>query len=226
MEEIQKHLGKFGKIQWYKIEIKDFSNTSLKKLLLNTSPISITLFVLLPFWILNPFDIYMIIFIVSMLGFIPLGIYICIRSDKKIMKSYNLTRKQLIKYEKLWALTKEKWIQKNLDENKKLYPEDLPINVLERHNDIIFANLDSVKAVMIAETEPENYRIWIYVDESFTEYDDPHLGVEIETWEEFDGFMRNFKKFVPLDEPEGENVGYGVKFTYYLSEKFKNGIIL
>ena len=224
MEEIQKFLTGFEKIIWHKVEIKDLSIFSLKYILL-------LLLIIFSFFLIvillmtdfsKPFDFYFfIIFIIILtIGSIAM-INMLFRADKKQMNSLNLTRSQLKKYEKIWILTNKRWIQKNNDINRELYPEDLPPNTLERKNDIIFANLDAVKAVMIGKTDPEDYRIWIYIDESFTEYTDPNLGVELESWEEYESFMYNFKKVVPLDEPEEENADYGVSFTYYLSQKFK-----
>jgi hypothetical protein len=121
-------------------------------------------------------------------------------------------------------LTNKRWIQKNTDINRELNPNDLPPNTIERYNDIIIVNIEPVKAVLIAESDPKNYKIWIYVDESFTKYDESYIGVEIDSWKECDEFINQFKSVVPLDEPT-EEISYGIKFIHYQSRKQSSNFI-
>ena len=125
MEEIQKFLTGFEKIRWKKVEIKDLSIFSLKYILLSTAPLFVILIVsLLTFDFSKPFDFYflIIVIIIFTIGLIAM-INMLFRADKKKMNSLNLTRNQLKKYEKMWILTNKRWIQKNIDINRELYPD-------------------------------------------------------------------------------------------------------
>lgn len=233
MEDIQQFLGRDERILWNKIggeerilrkktgedERNLWNKIQNRARIINyiTLPLICIGLLALVFSLFIVAVIFIILFfIIIAIGTIFL-IFIEARHFRRIRKIFNLSNWELGKYKKISILTNKRWIQKNIDMNRYIYPNDFPPDTIERNNDIIFANLDAVKAVMVAESDPKNYRIWIYLKESFTEYDDPHIGVEIESWGEYDKFMRCFKQFVPLGEPK-EEISYGIKFIHYIRQ--------
>jgi len=233
MEEIQQFLGKDEKILWNKISGEDrilrnktgedertlWNKIQNKARIMNYIALPLIAIALLAL----AFRIFIIAIIFTLLFFIIYvsGVLILVfmeaRHFRRIRKIFNLSNWELGKYKKISILTNKRWIQKNIDMNRYIYPKDFPPDTIERNNDIIFVNLNAVKAVMVAESDPKNYRIWIYLKEPFTEYDDPHIGVEIKSWGEYDKFMHCFKQFVLLGEPR-EEISYGVKFIHYIRQ--------
>lgn len=219
MEQILPYLGREEKILWKRTEIRDQSFTSPKSLLKYLSPFYLTILVVLVLKVtVGTVKIFAELYMLLMLAAMLLFLYHISKGDKKKLRDYNLTRTKLIHYEKTWALTKKRWIQKNLDWNTMIYPDELPPNAIEKIDDMIFVNLECIKAVLITVGNLEKYEFLMYVDESFTEYSNPNIGIELESKGEYDDFMHIFKKYVPLDEPEEEDVGDGIKFIYHLRE--------
>ncbi len=220
MEKIQQLLDQNENIIWEKSKKKDQSFTSFKKLLLLSSPYAISYIIAISlFYVLDYITFMEILYtFLLILSIILVSFYYSFRMEKKIMKKYNLNHNELKSYYKFWILTKDKWIQKNLDINTEITFEDLPPNTLEQVKDIVVVNLSAIKAVMVGIEEYDLHRVWLYVDDSFTEYKDSNLGIELESGEEYKQFMDVLRKYVPLDEPEQEDLGYGVKYIYYLHE--------